>query len=190
MSPRRMGNRRRTDVVVLCEDQQQQVFARRFLLEMDSKWQVRSVLAPRGKGSAEQFVRRQFVEELSEHRRRHVSTTLVVMIDGDNRGPARRKADLEAACKEQDVPFVGPSDRVLIVVPTWRIETWLAYLEGQDVDETERHYPRLPRPRECQKHVEALADMCRKKDLRRPVPESLAVACDDYRRINRSGRGS
>ncbi len=89
-------------MVVLCEDQQQQVFAQRFLREMDSKWQVRPVPAPPGKGSAEQFVREQFVKELSEHRSRRVSTTLVVMIDGDHRGLARRKAELEAACKEQE----------------------------------------------------------------------------------------
>lgn len=123
--------------------------------------------------------------ELNEYRRRRndVSTMLVVMIDGDQRGLEKRRGDLKAACDKQDVRFVEPEDRVLIAVPTWRIETWLAYLGGEDVDETKHDYPNLRRPRDCQTHIEALADMCRNNRLRPPAPESLASACNDYRRI-------
>ena len=108
---------------------------------------------------------------------------LVVMIDGDQRGLEKRRGDLKAMCDKQDVRFVEPKDRVLIVVPTWRIETWLAYLGGMDVDETKSDYPKLKRPRECQRHVEALAGMCRNNKLRPTAPESLVAACKEYRRI-------
>lgn len=143
------------------------------------------VRAPCGEGSAEQFVRECFPRELAEYRcrRNSVKITLVVVIDGDQWGLEKRRSQLKAACKEQKVEFVGPQDRVLIIVPTWRIETWIAYLDGENVDESKPDYRRLDRCRDCQLHVEELAHMCRNKKLRTPVPDSLTAACREYQRI-------
>lgn len=178
-----VGDKRQTNVVLLCEDQQHEVFLRRFLQKMG--WTHRNmtvVLSPSGKGSAEQFVRKRFVKELAEYRRarNRVSVTLVVMIDGDQKGPAKRRIELKDACQEQNVAFLKSEERVLIAVPTWRIETWFAYLDGKDVDETKRDYQRLPRPRECRRHVDKLTEMCETNALRSPAPPSLASACNEY----------
>ena len=62
---------RNARIVLLCEDTQHETFGRRFLKKMGwSNHQVRVLKAPGGRGSAEQFVRKRFPEELEEHRRR------------------------------------------------------------------------------------------------------------------------
>ena len=73
----------------------------------------------------------------------------------------------------------------MVFVPTWSVESWIAYLNGQDVEES-KHYPRLARESDCQPHVNALAEMCSRQVLRAPAPESLRAACDEYRRFSRS----
>lgn len=172
-------------IVLLCEDTQHETFGRRFLKKMGwSNHQVRVLKAPGGRGSAEQFVRKRFPEELEGHRRRRnrVSVALMVMLDGDNRGVDQRIAELDDACRQCNVSCRDAGEHVLVFVPTWRIETWLAYLGGESVDEKKRDYPRLPRPRDCQPHVDRLADMCRSDELREPAPYSLVAACTEYKR--------
>lgn len=102
------------------------------------------------------------------------------MIDGDSRGVRGRLSQLDQACREGNVGVRRDGDNVAIFVPTWNIETWLAYLDGEDVDEGRGNYPRLPRPRECSRHVAELAKMCRNAALREPVPDSLRHACEEY----------
>jgi len=104
------------------------------------------------------------------------------MIDGDDKGVERRMAQLERACPEQERPIGKPGDNVLVLVPTWNIETWIAYLDGQSVDEQKDDYPRLRRPKECAPHVAALVDMCQRGKLREPAPSSLTTGCTEYRR--------
>lgn len=174
---------RRVQFVLLCEDKQHRAFLRRFLERMRPNDHVlRIEMAPRGSGSAEQFVRMQFLTELVDHRRRHVSQALLVMVDGDNRGVARRRAGLDDACRENGLAIGELREGVLVFIPTWRIETWLAYLDGATVDETKPDYPRLPRARECAPHVDTLVEMCQRNQLREPAPTSLVAACTEYRR--------
>ena len=175
---------RNVQIVLLCEDTQQETFGRRFLRKMG--WSTRNLRvekAPAGIGSAEQFVRKRFPEELRLYRHggHHASRALLVMMDGDNRGVDGRIAELDAACGQSDVPSRRSGEHVLVFVPTWRIETWLAYLGGEAVDERKRDYPRLARQGDCQRHVDELADMCGRGKLRRPAPPSLVAACAEYR---------
>lgn len=172
-------------ITILCEDKQHEVFIRRFF--RTGGWAVRDltpIVSPSGRGSAEQFVRNRFPRELAALRsKRGQNVYLVVMIDGDESGMARRKASLGAACNEQGVDPPGVSDNVLICVPTWNIETWLAYLDGETVDETKKDYRRLPRESECQPMINQLVEMCRDRRLRTPAPTSLDDACTSYRRV-------
>ena len=177
--------RRTVQIVLLCEDTQHESFGIRFLKKAGwSKRQIRVEKAPGGLGSAEQFVRIRFPYELEAHRRRRhrVSVALLVMVDGDKHGVERRIEELNAACRERNIPCRDPGEQVLVFVPTWRIETWLAYLGGETVDEEKRDYARLARPKECQPHVDSLAAMCRSGGLRQPAPSSLVTACTEYRR--------
>ena len=181
---------REIQFVLLCEDRQQQAFVERFLaatgrLTRKSKHRLRVEKASRGRGSAEQFVRERFPKELKEYRRQRnrVSMALVVMLDGDAAGVTGRMAQLDTACAEQGVPVRHSDEDVFVFVPTWRIESWFAWLDnGETIDEKEPKYPRLPRERDCQPHAEALADMCQNRQLRDSAPPSLAAACTEYGR--------
>ena len=174
---------RKSQIVLLCEDKQQETFAYRFLLKMGwTRHQIRIRSAKPGEGSAEQYVRDRFPKELVQHRSTGVSRALMVMMDGDDRGISGRMAELDGACKKAKTSPRTPKEQVLVFIPTWCIETWLAYLDGKNVVEAKRDYPRLPRPRDCAPHVNTLVEMCQKNQLRQPAPASLAAACSEYRR--------
>ena len=170
--------------VLLCEDRQHETFARRFFEKVGwSTRRLRVEFAPKGRGSAVQFVRERFPKELSAYRsnRNRVAQGLLVVLDGDNQGVVGRHNELANACQVQGVKPRGTDEHVAIIVPTWNIETWLAYLIGADVDESKSDYPRLDRPRDCQQHIDRLYDMCQNKALRHPAPPSLEAACEEYR---------
>ena len=183
---------REVQIVLLCEDRQHQAFVERFLesvgrLTPKAKRRLRVERASQGRGSAERFVRDRFPKELAAYRRRRnrVSVALVVMLDGDAAGVAGRLAELDAACAKQGTPARRSDEDVFVFVPTWRIETWLAWLkDGEPIDEKRPDYPRLPRERDCREHARVLADMCRNQQLPAPIPPSLAAACAEYGRWN------
>ncbi len=171
-------------LIVLCEDRQHEVFARRFLQRTGwSTRRLRVVIAPPGRGSAEQFVREHFPIELSAYRanRHRVAEALIVLLDGDDKGVEARMDELNRACRSDGVSPRLQDERVAVFIPTWRIETWFAYLDGTDVDEKKSDYRRLNRPRDCQPHVNLLNEMCQQGALRQPSPPSLDAACDEYR---------
>ena len=178
-----MTTRRRVHYVLVCEDRQHETFARRFLKEarlVTDPYQLRVERSPSGRGAADRFVQETYVTELEAGRRTHVATTLLVLTDGDAVGVNGRLRRLDEACKRQGVAPRLPSDSVAVFVPTWNIETWLAYLDDQIVDESRKDYPRLAKPGDCQQHVRVLVSMCRREELRLPAPESLQAACGEY----------
>ena len=177
--------RRSIQIVLLCEDGQHEAFARRFLKKMgwDNR-QLRVEKAPKGRGSGEQYVRERFPIELAACRKQAVFRGLIALIDGDSKGVVGRLDELKEACKERDIDFRRDDEPILAFVPTWQLETWFAYLDGEVVDENKRDYPRLRRPRDCQKHVDILAEMCRGRKLRHPAPSSLVAACKEYDRLS------
>ena len=172
---------RRAQLVLLCEDAQHEAFARRFLSVIG--WETRAIRvekAPAGGGAAEQFVRRRFPVEVRAHRSRPVSQALVVVMDGDSAGVAVRLRQLSDACADAGVEWRTDDEKIALFIPTWNIETWLAYLGGERVNEDRSDYPRLARERECRDHVQILLEMCRAGRLREPSPSSLRSACDEY----------
>lgn len=136
--------------------------------------------APAGRGSAEQYVRQQFPRELKAHRRLHINSVLVVILDGDRVGVDGRIGELDKACEGAGIGMRTPDERVAVFVPTWNIETWFSYLDGETADETKSDYPRLRRERECQSHVNALVEMCNAGELRKLFPASLDSTCGEY----------
>ncbi|MFV1965299.1 MAG: hypothetical protein ACC628_07735 [Pirellulaceae bacterium] len=174
---------RNVNVVILCEDRQHEAFVRRFLKKAGFNIRdLRVEISPKGRGSAEQFVRKKYAAELLYYRgRKHkVQQALVVMIDDDKRGITARIDQVEGGVVEAGQQRRQADERVAIFVSARNIETWLAYLDGQDVNETDS-YPRLNRPRDCQRHVDNLYEMCQQGSLRQPSPPSLDTACEEYR---------
>ena len=178
-----MTTPKRAQYVLVCEDAQHEAFARRFLREvglLKDRYQMRVERSAAGRGAADHFVEQEYVTELDVGRRTHVATTLVLVTDGDAIGIDKRMRRLDEACRRRGVEPRSSADRVAVFVPTWNVETWLAYLDGETVDEGRKDYPRLPRPRDCIEHVRVLARMCRSGKLRTPAPESLRTACKEY----------
>lgn len=104
----------------------------------------------------------------------------MVMVDADYLSVRQRVAEFDSRCKKHGL--AKRPDSVLVFVPKWRIETWLEYLDGKTVDESKRDYPKLNHQSACAPHVEELFQMCRKKKLRQPAPDSLTAACSEWQR--------
>lgn len=172
--------------VVLCEDTQTECFIRRLLLERNwNRRQIRTVTLPAGKGSGLVWVRDHFVNELRACRSRtaRAATCLIVAADADEKSVEDRIQTFAVACADAGVPFRQDGERVLFIVPKRNIETWLAYLRGQLVNETEA-YPKYDTESDCRGQVVKLAQMCRRQRLEpEPPPPSLTSACAEFKRL-------
>ena len=82
--------------------------------------------------------------------------------------------------KKQGVTVRSANEPILHLIPARNIETWLAYLRGETVDER-AIYPKLARERDCVPMVHTLKAMCDAGKLREPAPSSLVRACVEYR---------
>jgi hypothetical protein len=176
--------KRSADILVLCEDLQQFVFVRRFL--MANGWdnrRIRANISPFARGSAEQFVREQFPLELKAYRSRsgNMKAALFVVTDADPRREITdRMNDFKASCKDHRIEFRKKNEKVVFVIPKMNIETWFQYLAGESFDEA-IDYRHLNRESDCFAFVETLAEMCRNNSMKQPVPPSLEETCKEYK---------
>lgn len=138
--------RRRTQLVVLCEDVEHERFFRHLCRELKFLRHVRFVLAPPGSGAAEQWVRSRYPLEVRVYRSKanHLTNGLLVVIDGDQLGVDRRKSQLDEALEQDGQETRRPGDRIAACVPTWSIETWLLWLCGTDPVDERTPYKRDP----------------------------------------------
>ena len=110
---------RRARVIMLCEDNQHEAFARRFLAKVRGRVRdIRVVKAPRAGGSGEQFVRKSFPDEVNGLRRTHVASVLIVLVDGDEKGVAERVNGLNDECSRRAIAAPTEADHVFVFVPT------------------------------------------------------------------------
>jgi hypothetical protein len=166
-------------VVVLCEDIRHYHFVRGFLMARGVRPdRITPRIAPPGSGSGEHFVREQFPLELKAHRARRGNVVLVVCVDQD-RSAQDRARKLADACADRGVAIPAGDDRLLVLVPTRNIETWLYLIEhGAAVDETSDYKPRC-RDAKPGKLGRRLAADCPTLEL----TPSLKNARRDWRRL-------
>lgn len=116
-----MGRQNR-EFLVLCEDQQHEAFARRFLKKTKNVThydQIRVERAPLGRGAADHFVQENFIRWLRVlHHPKGANEFLVVVLDGDRFGVDGHLRQLDQACKRQDEPLRFSADRVSVIIPT------------------------------------------------------------------------
>lgn len=169
-------------IILLCEDVQTDSFVRRFLRHR--KFRSRDIhTLPLPAGSGEQRVRESYPRQLKAVRSRKKAILLVVT-DADNHTTADRRSQLDQECEKNGIPRTEPNDPVMIIVPRRNIETWFAYLRGEEVDETSR-YPKFDHESECHPLADALHVMCHEKQQLDPsTPESLREACREYPKIS------
>ncbi len=168
-------------VVILSEDLQTATFIRRFLKERGfNNHELRVEVAPKGKGSGEQWVRDKYPNELLASRTEN--TVLIVGTDADTMTVADRIKTLDDQCRKENVQQRDAKEPVIMAIPKRNIETWLAYLRGENVNETDV-YSKYKNEGDCRDQVRALDEMCRKQQLRQPVLPSLKAACTEFGRM-------
>lgn len=176
-------------IILLCEDSQTDTFVRRFLRRRNfGSRDIHTRPLPAGRQSGEQWVRESYPDELQLIRERR-NAYLIVVTDADKNSTTDRRAQLDMACDEKQVPRRGDRDPVLSIVPRRNIETWLHYLGSgtavDEVDETTR-YPRLRRESDCATHANNLYRMCHEAQrLDEDAPPSLRESCAEYRKLQR-----
>src|SRR5512140_3377611 len=107
--------RRRVRIVILCEDRNQEHFFRKLCEKLDHIVLPRIQIAPAGKGSGEQWVRKHYATEVRAHRQKSAELIgLVVGTDGDRFGVTRRKSDLEQALKDAELPPRQDDERIAV----------------------------------------------------------------------------
>ena len=174
-----------SQTVILCEDQQQEVFIRHFLMRKGyTQRQMRIERCPSGKQAGEQFVRERYPAELKALRQRtaRAGTALLVMIDADKRCVADTAKWLDTICGEQGVAARDQNDKAAVLIPRRNIETWIHFLDGDAVDE-DTEYKKLRWKSDCKPSVKRLFDICNKSECPADFPDSLKVACLEYQRV-------
>jgi len=173
-----------SQIIILCEDTQQEVFVRRFLKKaknIDGKM-LRVVKNPSGKGSGEQFVRKEFPAQLTALRTRRAKTDLIVVIDADLSEVALIKQKLETACSQSNIEQRNASDRVSFIIPKRNIETWIQFLDGSETNEI-LVYQKSQKESNCKSAVDHLYKLCLSPDSTLGFPPSLLDACQEYKRL-------
>jgi hypothetical protein len=153
--------KRQAQVVILCEDRQQQTFIYRWLIGRGyTIRQIRLLPLPAGAGSGEQYVRSRYAAEVKALRaRNYLNLALATAIDADHRTVDERHQELESELRSAALTPRNDQERIAVLVPKRNIETWIHYLFGTDVDE-ETIYPKLERERDCQSAVDHLLVLC------------------------------
>lgn len=174
-----------SQAVILCEDQQQEVFIRHFLRKKGyTPRQMRIERCPAGKQAGEQFVREKYPTELKALRLRSAKaeTALLVMIDADTGTVAKMAKRLDSVCTEQGVAIRKPGERAAMLIPRRNIETWIHFLDGAAVEEGIA-YRKLPSESGCKPGVERLFEICSQGACPADFPDSLKAACLEYERV-------
>jgi len=95
-------SQRRSTVVILWEDRQQEVFARYFFQKRGFRGPFAVKICPKGKQSGEQYVRELYSIEVKAYRskKNYLAISLVVVIDADKYTVADRLHQLDTALEE------------------------------------------------------------------------------------------
>lgn len=176
---------KRVQLFIVCEDRQQSCFIRYFLLRNGwDRYQLRFRIAPKGKGAASQWVLSEYPKELKAYRSQagHLGSGLIIAIDADTKAVKEIIDMLGRKCEEAGAAPRKQWDRVVFLIPKRNIETWLAYLRGEAVNETDA-YRKYEYESACRQDVEKLHTMCKQDMLEGTPPESLTIACEEYNRI-------
>lgn len=178
-------SQRRVQIVILCEDRQQEVLARYFLEKRGFRGPFRPKICPPGSQAGEQYVRTHYPEEVKAYRqnRNRVPIGLVVLIDADTGTLEARLNQLASALEEDEQKNRGPNEAIAIFVSKRNIETWIHYLQGETVNEEDDYAKFEKNEAACKTAVEDLADRCYSQSLPEDAPRSLQAACGELQRL-------
>lgn len=132
------------NIIVLCEDKEQQNLIRRYLGCCGTSHGVRYLPLVGSAGAGSQYVREQFPQQVKQCRTilgRKASCLLIVMTDADNLTVTQRENSLIGELSESiDVP-ISQSEPIVVLIPKWHVETWIKCLLGATMNEGDSHKP-------------------------------------------------
>lgn len=176
-------SQRRVQIVILCEDRQQEVFARYFLKKRGFTLDRNVRIKICAKGAGEQFVRESYAAEVKAYRSKNYRVgMLVVLIDADKKTVEERLKQLDDALIADSQQVRQPDEAIAIFVPKRNIETWIHYLQRATVDEETEYAKFLKNESACKPDVEKLVNQCY-QGLDDNAPPSLQAACEELKRI-------
>ncbi len=134
---------------VLCEDQRTQIFVQNLATRYGiGARHIRFDISPKSTEDASKYVLDNFVEAIRQWRAArhgHEMVAMLVVIDGDKHGPLHRRNELLKRLHDSGADPIAKDDPLAIIVPTWHIETWIAWLCGRrPLDEQTRYNGRDP----------------------------------------------
>jgi hypothetical protein len=128
-----------SQVIVIVEDEHHKQVIYKYLKIRNLKQHaIRIEMSPSGEGSAENWVRKKFVKEVSTYRsrNRYAQTALIVAIDADTGSVQDRLKQLDQELTDNGKERVTPeAERIARLVPKRNIETWILCLNEENVDE-------------------------------------------------------
>ncbi len=163
---------------ILCEDRAHFSFVNTFLKKMGYARGIYQIPFPTKCGK--DHVIRNFPKNVKELRKKGLrSRALVAILDADNHTIDQDRKVLLATLGNEPITS---SDKVLIVIPKWEIETWVLFLSGQTVDESIK----CPEDRKIKDKIKdaakKLAEHCQANSLPKDAPPSLKTLCkSDWR---------
>lgn len=173
-------------LVVLCEDKQHESFAIRVLKALGwPRGALRTRVSPQGRGAGEAWVRRQFPAELKAIRSRGKRSrqALIAVVDLDRVTYRERVQQFNNECDAIGVAVLGAEDQAIIAAPGRNIESWIRWLDGEDVDGV-TEYPKLARESGCWPAAERLASHCKAgKAFERSTPPGLGPTCNAFKLV-------
>lgn len=176
---------RKVELVVLCEDKNHESFIIRYLRRLGfNRRQIRPVPRPAGRGAGEQWVRMRYplAAEIQRSKANRSRASLIVIIDADTMSTEERKQQLDDALDAAGQARRRGPERIAVVVPRRNIESWVQFALHGEIDETTDF-----KPRHRDANVWGAADVAvvlhRSRSEETAVPPSLAVACQELRRV-------
>jgi len=125
-------------VIALVEDEHHKMLIYRYLIKCGLKRHAITIRrSPSGRGSAENWVRKEFVRETTEYRSRQARarSALIVVIDADTHTVQDRLNQLDEALTGSGKQTVGDTEQIARLVPKRNVETWILCLNEQPVNE-------------------------------------------------------
>jgi hypothetical protein len=175
-------SRIRTRATILSEDLQHAVFVRRFLKGRGFPGHaIREKICPPGSGAGDAYVLAQSPAEVRAQRKRNYQDVcLITVIDADIFTVGHRIRQTEDRLADRNMDPGGRDERIAVVVPKRRIETWIYYLKGDDVDES-TEYRKLRFESDCLPAVQRLCQIY-PDDLPADSPQSLQIGFREFQR--------
>ncbi|MBU4263700.1 MAG: hypothetical protein KKC76_17735 [Proteobacteria bacterium] len=178
-----------SQIIILCEDKAHELFVKRFLrMGWDVKPRaIRVPPYPNGKGSGKKHVEDNISLEAEALRRRPASTILLVIQDADELSVGQIRSNLDAKLLSPR----NDNEPIAYIIPKWHIQTWIAYLDGRNVNEADKDtyknsYGKLSESKDAHPFIDRLANNCRKNIQLKSPPDSLVAACEEFNRIRSS----